>query len=81
MTPQDLAALQDRAYKDMRPWSAADFKSTLAQPTTHLEHSAQGFLIAQVIPDEAEILALATDPHHQRRGGLSPAGAFRIGDA
>ncbi len=68
MTPDALAALQDRAYVQMRPWSAQEFQTALSQRTTHLITGANSFLLAQVIPDEAEILAFATDPKVQRQG-------------
>lgn len=68
MTPEQLAALQARAYKDMAPWTAADFAGMLAQKTTLLSVSNHAFLLARVVVDEAEILSLATDPAFQRTG-------------
>ena len=68
MTPKDMAALMDRAYVDMRPWTARDIETTLAAPRCHAMIQDNGFLIAQIVADEAEILAIATDPVAQRQG-------------
>lgn len=68
MTPAALADLQRRAYRDMAPWSAQDFADLLAQPTILLIASSHAFCLGRVVVDEAEILALATDPAHQRQG-------------
>ncbi|MEC3860901.1 GNAT family N-acetyltransferase [Mesobacterium sp. TK19101] len=71
MTPEALAALQARAYNDMAPWSAAAFEGLLRDPHVHLFESDAAFLLVRFVLDEAEILALATDPGHQRRGQAS----------
>lgn len=68
MTPEQLADISARAYQHMRPWSAADFSATLERPISLLTHTAHAFVLGQVIVDEAEILALATDPDHQGKG-------------
>lgn len=68
MTPEELAALQARAYTHMEPWSAADFAGLLARPSTWLTCAGHGFLLAQIVVDEAEILSLAVDPAFQRQG-------------
>lgn len=68
MTPESMAALMDRAYVEMRPWTAQDISSTLASPHCHVLPDDHGFLIAQIVADEGEILALATDPVAQRQG-------------
>lgn len=68
MTPEQLADISARAYQHMRPWSATDFSATLARPISLLTHTDHAFVLGQVIVDEAEILALATDPDHQDQG-------------
>ncbi|MGB1209609.1 MAG: ribosomal protein S18-alanine N-acetyltransferase [Paracoccaceae bacterium] len=75
VSPSLLAALQARAYVAQAPWQAQDFADVLARPTTQLWTSPSpdpaaptGFLLAQIIPDEAEVLALAIDPKAQRQG-------------
>ncbi|MGR3494387.1 ribosomal protein S18-alanine N-acetyltransferase [Citreimonas sp.] len=67
-TAQALAALSARAYRHMRPWTARAFADTLAAPASLLVATDHAFVLGRVIADEAEILALATDPDHQRRG-------------
>jgi len=58
----------DRAYDQMRPWSADAIAETLANPHSVLLTHDHGALIAQIVADECEILALATDPMAQRMG-------------
>ncbi|MCC1492846.1 ribosomal protein S18-alanine N-acetyltransferase [Cognatishimia sp. F0-27] len=71
MAADALAALAARAYRHMKPWSSAQFAETLAAPHSILVSNDTGFVLGQVVFDEAEILALATDPAHQRRGVAS----------
>lgn len=72
-----FAALHRRAFA--QPWSTAAFASTLAGPGTVTvvataannapqETSLMGFAIAHLTGPEAEILTLAVDPAHRRRG-------------
>lgn len=68
MTPEELAALSTRAYRHMTPWSAGSFAQTLARPQALLVTTDHAFALGLVVADEAEILALATDPAHQHRG-------------
>ncbi|SHG70580.1 GNAT family N-acetyltransferase [Marivita hallyeonensis] len=71
MTAEDFAAIVDAAYVDMRPWSAKTITETLAQPQTCFLHRDTGGLIARIVADECEILALATAPEAQRSGVAS----------
>jgi ribosomal-protein-alanine N-acetyltransferase len=73
MTPEALAALSERAYRHMRPWTAAQFADTLNGPHTLLATSQHAFVLGRVVADEAEILALASDPASQRQGEASRA--------
>ncbi|MCA0939712.1 ribosomal protein S18-alanine N-acetyltransferase [Salipiger pacificus] len=68
LSAEDLAALSARAYIHMQPWSASAFAGTLEQPASLLVSEAGGFVLGLVVLDEAEILALATDPAQQRQG-------------
>jgi ribosomal-protein-alanine N-acetyltransferase len=68
MTPEALARLQARAYRHMTPWRAQDFADLIGLSTTRLLTRPHGLLLARIVVDEAEILALATDPDHQRQG-------------
>lgn len=73
MTPETLAALTHRAYRHLTPWSAAQFAQSLSSPHSLLATSEHAFVLGQIIVDEAEILALATDPDRQRTGEASRA--------
>jgi ribosomal-protein-alanine N-acetyltransferase len=73
MTPEDLAALSARAYRHMSPWSAQAFAETLSRPHALLTTTGHAFVLGLVIAGEAEILALAADPEHQRKGEASRA--------
>ncbi|MGJ8602512.1 MAG: ribosomal protein S18-alanine N-acetyltransferase [Marivita sp.] len=68
MTPDAFAAIMDRAYVQMRPWSAQDIADTLANRHVQFLTHPQGGLIAQLVADECEILAIATNPDAQRQG-------------
>lgn len=68
MTPEQLADLCARAYSHMAPWSAQAFADTLALPYSQLTATDHAFVLGQIIAGEAEILALAADPDHQRQG-------------
>ncbi|KAA8608440.1 alanine acetyltransferase [Salipiger aestuarii] len=79
MTAAELAALSARAYRHMHPWCEANFAETLAQPATLLVSVEGAFALGRVICDEAEILALATDPARQRAGrGAGVLARFEI---
>ncbi|SPF79767.1 GNAT family N-acetyltransferase [Pseudoprimorskyibacter insulae] len=73
MTPETMADIAARAYSHMRPWSLADFATALDRPVTLLAHTGHAFVLGQVIVDEAEILAVACDPDHQRAGQAAQA--------
>lgn len=77
MTAAELAAISARAYIHMHPWAEADFTDCLAHPTSLLAPGNGAFALGRVIVDEAEILALATDPAQQRAGqGRAVLAAF-----
>lgn len=71
MTPVAFADLLDRAYVEMRPWTAKDVAETLSTPHCVFLTRPNGGLIARIVAGECEILALATDPQTQRQGVAS----------
>lgn len=81
MTHDDMAALMDRAYVDMRPWSARDIAETLTSKHCQALCHPHGFLIAQMVAGDGEILALATDTKAQRQGVASSLMSELIGIA
>lgn len=71
MTPTDdaaaLAALHAAAFES--PWSAGELAALLAAPGVFaLAEPGEGFVLARVAADEAEILTLAVAPAARRRG-------------
>jgi ribosomal-protein-alanine N-acetyltransferase len=69
MTPEALAKLHALAFTDTpRPWTAAEFAGLLAETSTILAGSPDGFAIGRVAGPEAEILTLAVHPEARRRG-------------
>ncbi|MBP1805323.1 GNAT family N-acetyltransferase [Rubellimicrobium aerolatum] len=68
MRPEDLARLHAAANDRDRPWAAAEFASLLAQPGTLLLGDDRAMILGRVVLDEAEVLTVATDPAHRRRG-------------
>ncbi len=68
MTPEDLANLHARAFTMPRPWSADEFASLLNSPHVFVAGNNQGFVMGRVIAGEAELLTIAVDPDHRRKG-------------
>lgn len=69
MTPEALAALHRLCFTDAPPpWTAKDFEGLLGQPGVILLTHAHGFIVLRRAADEAEVLTLAVDPHHRRKG-------------
>lgn len=81
MSPEAFADLLDRAYVQMRPWSAQAVADTLAAPHSLLLSQPDGALLARIVAGECEILALATEPMAQRRGVASSLLAELFGRA
>ncbi|MCB4457706.1 GNAT family N-acetyltransferase [Leisingera sp. McT4-56] len=68
LTPETMAATHAAAFTQSRPWSAAEFAGLLDSPLVFAAGSARCFALVRVIADEAELLTIATDPAHQRKG-------------
>lgn len=69
MRPEDCAALHRKCFAEAPPpWRAEDFESLLAQPGVTQFAEPFGFILMRQAADEAEILTLAVDPAHRRRG-------------
>jgi [ribosomal protein S18]-alanine N-acetyltransferase len=68
MTPAKLAAIHAASFVTPRPWSEAEFESLLASPMVFLLTESDGFLLARVVADEAELLTLAVAPQARRKG-------------
>jgi len=69
MKAEELAARHAVAFQDdMRAWSATEFKVLIENPHVHLIEIEHAFALTRIVVDEAEILTLATDPEHRRRG-------------
>lgn len=61
-----LAALHAACFDDA--WDAASLRTTLASPGAFAFHDRDGFVIARVAGDEAEILTLAVAPEARGKG-------------
>ncbi len=68
MTPRRMAAIHDAAMQVPRPWSEAEFAALLTDPGTLVATAGASFALGRVVLNEAELLTLATDPGHRRRG-------------
>ena len=66
--PEALASLHAACFTSPRPWSAAEFADLLAQPDTLLATAPNGFGLARVTLDEAELLTLAVAPDRRAQG-------------
>jgi len=68
MTPDDLARLHAAAFVTPRPWTAAEFAALIEAPHTFLITRDHALVMGRVIVGEAELLTIATDPAHRRKG-------------
>ena len=68
MSAQDLARLHRAAFIRQRSWSAQEFDSLLAHPSTVLIRAGDGFGLIRIIAPEAELLTLAVAPSAQGQG-------------
>lgn len=68
MTPARLAELHGLAFRQSRPWSAAEFADLLEGPHVALLAEDHGFALIRTLAGESELLTLAVDPARQRRG-------------
>lgn len=68
ITPDQMAATHAAAFTRERPWSAAEFADLLARGLCFVAGDPRCFALIRVLADEAEVLTLATDPDHRRRG-------------
>lgn len=66
--PKALAGLHKRSFTLPRPWSAAEIATLLADPAVFLCTTDHGFALGRTVLDEAELLTLAVDPDHRRKG-------------
>ncbi|WP_405403047.1 GNAT family N-acetyltransferase [Paracoccus sp. Ld10] len=77
MTPNDLAALHARCFRNPRPWSADEFTGLLTSSGTFLLEAPQGFLMGRAIAGEAELLTVAVAPEARQAGtGRALVAAF-----
>lgn len=64
--PAPLAALHAACFRDA--WDAASIADLLATPGAFAFHTQDGFVLARIAGDEAEILTLAVVPHARGKG-------------
>ncbi|MGY3438208.1 MULTISPECIES: ribosomal protein S18-alanine N-acetyltransferase [unclassified Marinovum] len=69
MTPEALAALHARCFP-ARPWSATEFQDLMQARGMiwRVSPNQDGFVFAQTVPPEAEILTIAVAPEARRTG-------------
>ncbi len=68
MSPAEMAAIHAAAFPPAEAWDARAITELLAMPGCFATTDAQGFLLARVAADEAEVLTLAVHPVARRRG-------------
>lgn len=69
MTPEDMAACHARAFSGQgRAWSSKEFSDLLASAHVFAVHRPQSFALGRAVADEAELLTIATEPEHRRKG-------------
>ena len=68
MTPEALASLHRAGFTVPRPWRAEEFAGFLADPHCDLIPHDHGFALIRTLAGEAELLTIAVDPAHRRKG-------------
>lgn len=68
MNADDLAKLHAAAFVTDRSWSGAEFAALLDQDFVHLIAEPHGFALTRTLAGESELLTVAVDPAHQKRG-------------
>jgi ribosomal-protein-alanine N-acetyltransferase len=63
-----MAALHLRAFAPERGWTTEEFMSLLQSPHVSAVCQAHGFALFRTVAGEAELLTLAVDPAHRRKG-------------
>lgn len=63
-----LAQIHAACFDHPRPWSPAEFDSLLSGNGAHLVAKPNGFALARMVMDEAEILTIAVVPGARQRG-------------
>lgn len=68
MTPDEMSALHARGFPTCRAWSGAEIAALIAAPGGFALTADHGFALGRAVAGEAELLTIAVDPAHRRRG-------------
>jgi len=69
MRATEFARLHKRAFEPQaRAWREAEFERFLEDPNVIWAGDRRAFALARIGRDEAEVLTLACDPDHRRKG-------------
>ena len=68
MTLAEMAALHRAAFHNDRAWSESEITDLLDTSYTTALTRAEGFALVRTLAGESELLTLAVDPKHQRKG-------------
>lgn len=69
LNPAEMAAMHKACFP-VRPWAPEEFLSLMQQNGVFwgVDHERRGFIMARAAGGEAEIITLAVDPAHRRKG-------------
>jgi ribosomal-protein-alanine N-acetyltransferase len=69
LTPREMSKIHAACFPD-RPWKAEEFESLMEQKGVFwgVDQEKRGFILARKAATEAEIITVAVDPAHQRKG-------------
>ncbi len=68
MTPERLAEIHAMCFVLPRPWNTQEFGDLLTSNTVFSCEDTHGFALGRIAGPEVELLTLAVDPDHRRRG-------------
>ena len=68
MNPNEMANLHSMSGLLTRPWSSNEYRNLLKKKATRFYYVENGFLVAQILGEEAEILNVVVHPDFRRLG-------------
>jgi len=68
MRPEDFARIHAAAFRESRPWSAAEFEALLHSKHCFWVGDSHGFALGRTIAGESELLTIAVAPDDQGKG-------------
>lgn len=66
--PSEFAHIHALAFRESRPWLAAEFEALLQSPYVFWVGDSHGFALGRALAGESELLTIAVRPEFQQKG-------------